>query len=115
MTINFDKIQNDVRVLGSIAENTSFLEGFLSAFNFPKATFGRLSTESLQGVNRGVYVQRKIYFLPTTASNPCSEFHILKKNDRYLRLQRFCKSIYQLLYKCFLNNNTLTYNLSHIR
>lgn len=81
MTINFDKIQNNVRTLGTLTDNTSFLEGFLSAFNFPKATFDRLPTESLQGVNRGVYVQRKIYFLSTTASNPYSEFNILKKND----------------------------------
>jgi hypothetical protein len=81
MTINYDKIQKDVKALGSQTNNASFLEGFLSAFNFPKATFARLSPSSQNGINQGTFVQRKIYFLPTTANNLYSEFNILKKND----------------------------------
>jgi len=81
MTINYDKIKSDVRALGNQSNNNSFLEGFLSAFNFPKATFARLSIGSQHGINQGIFVQRKIYFLSTTANNLYSEFNILKKND----------------------------------
>jgi len=81
MKINYDEIQSNVKALGNQTDNTSFLEGFLSAYNFPKATFSRLNLSSLGGVNRGVYIQNKIYFHPTTAINISSEFNILKRND----------------------------------
>ena len=81
MTIDYDKIQSSVKGLGIIAENTSFLEGFLSAFNFPKSTFARLSLTAERGVYEGVSIQNKIFFLSTTATNLYSEFNVLKKNN----------------------------------
>lgn len=83
MTIDYDKVQIKVKALGAIADSEAFLEGFLSAFNFPKATFARLQVEMRRGVNQGVYIQGNgnIYFLASTASNLNFEFNILKKND----------------------------------
>ncbi|MBL3539236.1 type IIL restriction-modification enzyme MmeI [Aminivibrio sp.] len=83
MTIDYDKVQSDVKELGYIADNNAFLEGFLSAFNFPKATFARLEVETKNSVNQGVRIQGNgnIFFLASIAENLNSEFNILKKND----------------------------------
>lgn len=83
MTINYDKIQAAVKVLGSVTDNDAFLEGFLSAFNFPKATYNRLKSGAKAGTNLGFRIQGNggIYFLASTAENLNSEFNILKKND----------------------------------
>jgi len=81
MTVNYDKIQNDIQTLGTIADNDAFLEGFLSAFNFPKATLARTKTKN--NIEQGVYIQGNgnVFFLASNAENLHSTFNILKKND----------------------------------
>ena len=83
MTIDYDKIQNEVKALGSQANNTSFLEGFLSAFNFPKATYSRLNIGTKSAVNQGVRIQGNggVYYLESSVASLNSEFNILKKNN----------------------------------
>lgn len=83
MTIDYDKVQRAVRALGDVTDNDAFLEGFLSAFNFPAATYTRLKAKAKSGVNEGVHIQGNggIFFLASTAANLNSEFNILKKND----------------------------------
>ena len=83
MILDYDKVQNAVKALGAITNNDAFLEGFLSAFNFPKATYTRLKAGTKGGVNEGVHIQGNggVFFLASTATNLNSEFNILKKND----------------------------------
>lgn len=83
MTIDYDKVQNAVRALGTIADNDAFLEGFLSAFSFPNATYTRLKAGTKGGVNQGVRIQGNggVYFLASTVASLNSEFNILKKNS----------------------------------
>jgi hypothetical protein len=83
MTIDYDKVQNAVKALGAITDNDAFLQGFLSAFNFPSATYTRLMARSKSATNEGVHIQGNggVFFLASTAANLNSEFNILKKND----------------------------------
>lgn len=83
MTIDYDKIQSAVKSLGQVTDNDAFLEGFLSAFGFPTATYTRLMARSKSQVNEGLHIQGNggIFFLSTTAANLNSELNILKKND----------------------------------
>lgn len=83
MIIDYDKVQNDVKSLGSITDNDAFLEGFLSAFDFPATTYSRLMAKTKSFVNEGLHIQGKggIFFLSTTAANLNSELNILKRND----------------------------------
>ena len=83
MTINYDKIQAAVKALGDVADNDLFLEGFLSAFNFPKATYNRLKVGMKSGTNSGIRIPGNggLYFLPSAAASLNSEFNILKKNN----------------------------------
>lgn len=83
VTINYDKVQSAVKSLGSVTDNDAFLEGFLSAFGFPSATYTRLMARAKSFVNEGLHIQGNggIFFLSTTAANLNSELNILKKND----------------------------------
>ena len=83
MTIDYDKVQNAVKDLGSVTDNDAFLQGFLSAFNFPSATYTRLMARPKRATNEGVHIQGNggVYFLAATAENLNSEFNILKRND----------------------------------
>lgn len=81
--INYDKVQSNVKALGTLADNDTFLEGFLSAFNFPQATYNRLKAGAKCGVNQGLRIQGNggVYFLASTSASLNSEFNILKKNN----------------------------------
>lgn len=83
MTIDYDKVQNAVKALGTVTDNNDFLKGFLSAFGFPSATYSRLMARANSFVNEGLHIQGNggIFFLSTTAANLNSELNILKKND----------------------------------
>jgi hypothetical protein len=83
MSIDYDKVQSDVRALGCITNNDDFLKGFLAAFDFPSSTYTRLIASRKSGVNQGVHVHGNggVFFLASTVENLTSEFIILKKND----------------------------------
>lgn len=83
MKIDYDKVQSAVKALGCVADNDAFLEGFLSAFNFPAATYSRLIASAKRGVNEGLRIQGNggVYFLASTAASLNAEFNILKKNS----------------------------------
>jgi len=83
MKIDYDKVQAAVKDLGNVSDNDAFLEGFLSAFNFPSATYSRLMASKKSAVNQGLHIQGNggVFFLASTAANLNSEFNILKKND----------------------------------
>jgi hypothetical protein len=83
MIVDYDKVKAAVSALGSISNNDAFLEGFLSAFNFPSATYSRLKASTQKGVNQGLRIQGNggVYFLASTAASLNSEFNILKKNN----------------------------------
>jgi hypothetical protein len=83
MRIDYDKVQAAVKALGNIIDNDAFLEGFLSAFNFPSATYSRLRASTQKGVNQGFRIQGNggLYFLASTAASLNSELNILKKNS----------------------------------
>lgn len=83
MTIDYDKVQNSVKDLGSVTDNDAFLQGFLSAFNFPSATYTRLMARPKSAINEGVHIQGNggVYFLASTAASLNSELSILKRND----------------------------------
>jgi|LSQX01.2.fsa_nt_gb hypothetical protein len=89
MKIDYDKVQSAVKALGSITDNDAFLEGFLSAFNFPQATYTRLRAGITGGVNQGLRIQGNggIYLLASTAASLNSEFNILKKNNDLSRIK----------------------------
>ena len=82
MRIDYDKVQAAVKALGTVIDNDAFLEGFLSAFNFPSATYSRLKVNTKSVVNEGLRIQGNggVYFLASTASSLNSEFNIFKKN-----------------------------------
>lgn len=83
MRIEYDKIQNAVKFLGSVRDNGAFLKGFLSAFGFPNSTYSRLKGIETNGVNKGINIQGNggIFFLVSSSPNLNSEFNILKKNN----------------------------------
>lgn len=83
MRIDYDTVQSAVKALGTITDNDAFVEKFLSAFNFPQATYSRAMSGTRGGSNRGLRIQGNggIYFLPTTAASLNSEFNILKRNN----------------------------------
>lgn len=83
MRIDYDRVQSAVKALGNVTDNDAFLEGFLSAFNFPQATYTRLKSGTAGGINQGLRIQGNggIYFLASTAAGLNSEFNILKKNN----------------------------------
>lgn len=83
MRVDYDKVQAAVKALGSVTDNDAFLEGFLSAFNFPSATYSRLMANTQRRVNQGLRIQGNggVYFLASTAASLNSEFNILKKNS----------------------------------
>jgi len=89
MTIDYDKVQNAVRALGNIVDNDTFLEGFLSAFNFPNATYTRIMAGTKGSINQGVRIQGNggVYFLASTAASLNSEFNILKKNSNLSKIK----------------------------
>jgi len=82
MTINYDKVQAAVKALGTVTDNDAFLEGFLSALNFPQATYSRLKAGSKGGTNQGLRIQGNggVYFLASTTASLNSEFNIFKRN-----------------------------------
>ena len=82
MTINYDEVKVAVKALGAATDNDAFLEGFLSAFNFPQATYSRLKAGTNRGVNQGIRIQGNggVFFLASTAANLNSEFNIIKRN-----------------------------------
>ena len=83
MIIDYDKVQAEVKALGNATNNDAFLEGFLSAFNFPQATYSRAVSRTKGGSYQGLRIQGNggIYFLSSTAASLNSELNILKKNN----------------------------------
>jgi hypothetical protein len=83
MAINYDKIQNAIKALGTVTDNDTFLKGFLMAFGFPNTTYIRLKAVTQNDVNQGVHIHGNggVFFLASTATNLNSEFNILKKNN----------------------------------
>jgi hypothetical protein len=82
MRIDYDKVQAAVKAIGEVTDNDAFLEGFLSAFNFPSATYSRLIAGSKRTINEGVRIQGNggLYFLASPTSSLHSEFDRFKKN-----------------------------------
>jgi hypothetical protein len=82
MRIDYDKVQTAVKDLGTVTDNDAFLEGFLSAFSFPSATYSRLKATAKSAVNEGIRIQGNggVFFLESTASSLNSEFNVFKKN-----------------------------------
>jgi hypothetical protein len=83
MRVDYDKVQAAVKALGNVTDNDTFLAGFLSAFNFPSATYDRLVASTQKGINQGLRIQGNggVYFLASPAASLNSEFNIIKKNS----------------------------------
>lgn len=83
MRINYDKIQSSLKSLGRITENEAFLEGFLSAFNFPEATYSRLRRGASNDLSQGLRIRGNggLYFLTSTLESLNAEFNTFKKNN----------------------------------
>ncbi|MEG1925643.1 MAG: DNA methyltransferase [Ruthenibacterium sp.] len=89
MRVDYDKVQAAVKALGNVTDNDAFLAGFLSAFNFPSATYGRLVASTKKGVNQGLRIQGNggVYFLASPAASLNSEFNIIKKNSNLSKIK----------------------------
>lgn len=81
MIIDINKLQDDIRQIGSLSDGEAFFEGFLNAFNFPRTTIDRLKASGSYHINEGVKIGQKIYYLFSQGSNLYSDLNILKKNN----------------------------------
>lgn len=81
MITNINKLQQDIRNIGSVSDSKEFFEKFLRAFNIPISTIDRLKSTSSFNVNQGVCIGQQIFFLASESSNLYSDLNILKKNN----------------------------------
>ena len=54
MITDINKLQQDIRAIGSVSDSAEFFEGFLRAFDIPVSTIDRLKSTSSYDVNVGV-------------------------------------------------------------
>lgn len=87
--VNSQKLQDDLKSIKD-ENGEKFLAGFLSAFDFPKATISRLirNTDRMGG-NLTLRVGKKIFFLSTTNYNLRGIFNDLKKENLKGTKERF--------------------------
>lgn len=81
MLTDINRIQKDIKAIGSISDNSVFFERFLQAFSIPVSTIDRLKSTSLYNVNEGIRIGQQVYFLSSSGSNLYSDLNILKKNN----------------------------------
>lgn len=81
MITDINKLQQDIRAIGSVSDSTEFFEGFLRAFDIPVSTIDRLKSTSAYDVNEGVRIGQQIFYLASEGSNLYSDLNILKKNN----------------------------------
>jgi len=81
MITDINKLQQDIRAIGSVSGGAEFLEGFLHAFDIPVSTIDRLKSTSSYNVNEGVRIGQQIFYLASEGSNLYSDLNILKKNN----------------------------------
>lgn len=81
MITDINKLQQDVRAIGSISDSAEFFEGFLRAFDIPVSTIDRLKSKLSYDVNEGVRIGQQIFYLASEGSNLYSDLNILKKNN----------------------------------
>lgn len=81
MITDINKLQQDIRAIGSVSDSADFFEGFLRAFNIPVSTIDRLKSTSAYDVNEGVRIGQQIFYLVSEGSNLYSDLNILKKNN----------------------------------
>ena len=81
MITDINKLQQDIRAIGSVSDNAEFFEGFLRAFDIPVSTIDRLKSTSSYNVNEGVRIGQQIFYLASEGSNLYSDLNILKKNN----------------------------------
>ena len=81
MITDINKLQQDIRAIGSVSDSADFFEGFLRAFNIPVSTIDRLKSTSSYDVNEGVRIGQQIFYLVSEGSNLYSDLNILKKNN----------------------------------
>ena len=81
MITDINKLQQDIRAIGSVSDSAEFFEGFLRAFDIPASTLDRLKSTSSYNVNEGVRIGQQIFYLASEGSNLYSDLNILKKNS----------------------------------
>ena len=81
MITDINKLQQDIRAIGSVSDSAEFFEGFLRAFDIPVSTIDRLKSTSSYDVNEGVRIGQQIFYLASEGSNLYSDLNILKKNN----------------------------------
>ena len=81
MITDINKLQQDIRAIGSVSDSAEFFEGFLRAFDIPVSTIDRLKSTSSYNVNEGVRIGQQIFYLASEGSNLYSDLNILKKNN----------------------------------
>ncbi len=81
MITDINKLQQDIRAIGSVSDSAEFFEGFLRAFDIPASTLDRLKSTSSYNVNEGVRIGQQIFYLASEDSNLYSDLNILKKNN----------------------------------
>lgn len=81
MITDINKLQQDIRAIGSVSNSAEFFEGFLRAFDIPVSTIDRLKSTSSYNVNAGVRIGQQIFYLASECSNLYSDLNILKKNN----------------------------------
>ena len=81
MITDINKLQQDIRAIGSVSDSAEFFEGFLRAFDIPVSTIDRLKSTSSYDVNVGVRIGQQIFYLASEGSNLYSDLNILKKNN----------------------------------
>ena len=81
MITDINKLQQDIRAIGSVSDSTEFFEGFLRVFDIPVSTIDRLKSTSSYDVNEGVRIGQQIFYLASEGSNLYSDLNILKKNN----------------------------------
>lgn len=81
MITDINKLQQDIRAIGSVSDSAEFFEGFLRAFDIPVSTIDRLKSTSSYNMNEGVRIGQQIFYLASEGSNLYSDLNILKKNN----------------------------------
>lgn len=81
MITDINKLQQNIKAIGSVSDSTEFFEGFLRAFDIPVSTIDRLKSTSSYDVNEGVRIGQQIFYLASEGSNLYSDLNILKKNN----------------------------------
>lgn len=63
MITDINKLQQDIRAIGSVSDSAEFFEGFLRAFDIPVSTIDRLKSTSSYDVNVGVRIGQQFFIL----------------------------------------------------